>query len=506
MNLLGRMAELALEQPDAEAIVYQGQSLTYEQLWDKVIRFASSLKGLGVQENDRVMVMLANCPEFIISYYGIMAAGGIIVPVNPIYTAKEVGTIVADCDPAAVVTSMKIAPVVELALQENNMPARNFIVIREVPAAGNYYSFDALAEKTAENRLSTEQDDGKVVEFLYTSGTTGIPKGAMLTHANLYSNTKAFAALTEMSGSDRALLSAPAYHAAAQTCVMNNALYAGGTLVIHDGWLGPEPVLKSFQDDEITFFFGPPTMYTFLVNFPDVGKYDCKSLRLAFTGAASLPAEIFKKFRDLFGFEIMEGYGLSETSPVVTTNPYRGVKKIASIGTAIPGVEVKIFDENDRELPRGQIGEIVAKGPNVMKGYYAREEETAAAMRGGWFHTGDLAYMDDDGYVFIVDRKKDLIIRGGMNIYPREVEEVIYAFPGVLEAAVVSVKDEVMGEEVKAYVVPRPGTELDGERIKDHCREKMARYKVPRYVEIVASLPKTTTGKILKRELRDSKN
>ncbi len=503
MNLLGRMAGLAEGQPNALAIVYHRETFTYQQLWDKVTRFASSLTGLGVKENDRVMVMLANCPEFVISYYGIMAAGAVVVPVNPIYTAKEVGTIVADCDPSAVITSMKTAPVVETALQENNLPARNFIITREFPAADKYHSFDALSAKEAVNPLSTDQEDHKVVEFLYTSGTTGIPKGAMLTHHNLYSNAAAFAALTEMSSSDRALLSAPAYHAAAQTCVMNNTLYAGGTLVIHDGWLGPEPVLKSFQDDKITFFFGPPTMYTFLVNFPDVGKYNCQSLRLAFTGAASLPAEIFRKFRDLFGFEIMEGYGLSETSPVVTTNPYRGVKKIGSIGTAIPGVEVKIFDDNDRELPRGQIGEIVVRGPNVMKGYYAREEETAAAMRSGWFHTGDLAYMDEDGYVFIVDRKKDLIIRGGMNIYPREVEEVIYAFPGVLEAAVVGVKDEVMGEEVKAYVVPKPGTELDGEQIKEHCREKMARYKVPRYVEIVDSLPKTTTGKILKRELRD---
>lgn len=199
----------------------------------------------------------------------------------------------------------------------------------------------------------------------------------------------------------------------------------------------------------------------------------------------------------------MEGYGLSEASPVVTTNHFRGTKKIASIGRAIPGVEVKIFNDNDQEFPWGEIGEIVVKGPNVMKGYYNRVDETASAMRGGWFHTGDLSYMDEDGYVFIVDRKKDLIIRGGMNIYPREVEEVIYAYPGVLKTAVVGIKDEIMGEEVKAYIVPREGAVLEAEALKEHCRAKMAKYKIPKYIEFVSSLPKTITGKILKRELRN---
>ena len=504
MNLLQKLYQVASETPEKDALVYRDNVYTYQDLWKNALSLAAGFKKMGFKEGERIFIVLPNSPEFIISYYGIMAAGNIIVPVNPIYTSKELGVLLADADPVAVITNADIVPTINKALQENELAERPCIVIRVDQESGQVYSFDKLLTTEPLKDVNLEQEPDRVVEFLYTSGTTGEPKGAMLTHNNLYSNTKTFCKETEMTEQDRALLVAPAYHAAAQTCTMNNALFAGGTLVIHDGWKGSEPVLKSFQDDKITFFFGPPTMYTFLVNDPNLAQYDVSSLRLAFTGAASLPAEIFKRFKDFFGFEIMEGYGLSETSPVVTTNPFRGTKKIASIGPAIQGVEVKIFNDNDEELPRGEIGEIVVKGPNVMKGYYNREKETAEAMRSGWFHTGDMAYMDDEGYVFIVDRKKDTVIRGGLNIYPREVEEAIYTFPGVLEVAVVGVKDEVMGEELKAYIVPREGKDLDIDLLKEHCRERLAKYKVPKFVEFVSSLPKTTTGKILKRELRES--
>lgn len=503
MNLLSRLGELSRQDIDKTAIIYNKEVLTYGQLWRNVLGFASGLKVLGLPLGGRVLVMLGNCPEFVTSYYGIVAAGGIIVPVNPIYTANEVGIILQDADPFAVVTNEKLAPLIECALMANQMPSRPIIMIRagEI-GAENLYAFDDLVKTQINKDLDVEQGENRVIEFLYTSGTTGLPKGAMLTHENLYSNTKTFAEMTEMSSKDCALLSAPAYHAAAQTCVLNNTLYAGATLVIHDGWQGAETVLRAFQDDKITFFFGPPTMYTFIVNSPAVKEYDCSSLRVAFTGAASLPAEIFRRFKEIFGFEIMEGYGLSETSPVVTTNPLHGTKKPASIGPEIPGVKVKIFDSNDQELPCGEIGEIVVQGPNVMKGYYNRPEETAHAMRNGWFHTGDLAYMDEDGYVFIVDRIKDLIIRGGMNIYPREVEEMLYTQPAIMESAVIGVPDEVMGEEVKAYIVLKDGMTATELEVREYCMARLAKYKAPKYIEFVTALPKTTTGKILKRELR----
>ncbi len=503
MNLLYRLGELARQASDKTAIVYNEDVLTYGQLWRNVVGFASGLRQLEMPKGGRVLVMLGNSPEFVISYYGIIAADGIIVPVNPVYTAKEVGIILQDADPFAIVTNEQLAPLIDTAMSANNMPSRPIILIRtEGTNRENLYAFNDLVATQGYRDLDLEQKSDRVIEFLYTSGTTGLPKGAMLTHSNLYSNTKTFAELTEMSSQDCALLCAPAYHAAAQTCVMNNALYAGATLVIHDGWKGAEPVLKSFQEDKITFFFGPPTMYTFIVNSPDVKEYDCSSLRVAFTGAASLPAEIFRRFKEIFGFEIMEGYGLSETSPVVTTNPLHGTKKTASIGIEFPGVKVKIVNPEDVEVPSGEVGEIVVQGPNVMQGYFNRPEETAHAMRNGWFHTGDLAYMDEEGYVFIVDRIKDLIIRGGMNIYPREVEEMLYTHPAVLESAVIGVPDAVMGEEVKAYVVLIEGMTTTEQEIREFCQGKLARYKVPKYIELVASLPKTTTGKILKRELR----
>lgn len=502
MNLLKKLDENSLQFSNNQAIVYHDKIYTYKELWEMSLGLAAGLLKLGIKDGERVLLVLPNNPEFIVSYYGIIASGAIVVPVNPIYTAKELGVLLADSNPRVVITDSKVALTIKEALRERNMSGRPFILIRSQEEGDEIYSFNKLLTTKHTQGLNLEQSEDKVVEFLYTSGTTGEPKGAMLTHGNLYSNTKAFAEETEMKDVDRALLVAPAYHAAAQTCVMNNTLFVGGTLVIHDGWRGPEPVLQSFQDDGITFFFGPPTMYTFIVNCPQVDKYNVSSLRLAFAGAASLPEEIFKKFKDIFGFEIMEGYGLSETSPVVTTNPYKGLKKIGSIGPSFSGVQVKIFDEKDEEVSCGEVGEIVVKGPNVMKGYYQKEKETEKAMRGGWFHTGDLAYMDKEGYIFIVDRKKDLIIRGGLNIYPREVEETIYAYPGVLEVAVVGVKDEVMGEEVKAYIVLKEAIEINAENLKDYCKNKMAKYKVPRYFEFVDSLPKTTTGKILKRELR----
>ncbi len=503
MNLLKKIYQINMESPEKEALIFSDTMYTYRELWEKALSLASGLREMGLIEGGRVLLVLSNCPEFVIAYYGIIAAGGIVVPVNPTYTSKEMGFILADADPFAIITNPDLAPVVKAALSERKMSLRPLILVgNSKKGEESDISFDNLLESGPLKDLDLDQDSEKVIELLYTSGTTGAPKGAMLTHRNLYSNTETFAIETEMSPADRALLVAPAYHAAAQTCVMNNALFAGGTLVIQQGWQGAAAVLESFQKDKINFFFGPPTMYTFIVNEPDFKQYDVSSLRLAFTGAASLPAEIFKRFKELFGFEIMEGYGLSETSPVNTTNPYRGLKKTGSIGKAISGVDVKIFNEKDEELPLGEIGEIVVKGPNVMKGYFNNEEDTAYVMRGGWFHTGDLAYMDDDGYVFIVDRKKDLIIRGGMNVFPREVEEAIYTHPDVLEVAVIGVEDEVMGEEAKAFIVPKENVELDIENVKEHCRKSLAKYKIPKYFKTLQQLPKTTTGKILKRELR----
>ncbi|MFZ5590928.1 MAG: class I adenylate-forming enzyme family protein [Bacillota bacterium] len=502
MNLPVRLAEIARTFPEQQAIVYRDHIITYQQLDELVNQLANGMRKLGVSPGHRILVALGNSPEFVISYYAIMRLGAIIVPVNPQYTANELGVIMRDALPAAVICEPLAAPVFSKLAQEITIN-HGIIVTRSNPVGPKMHSFKRILEGSTDRFFSPasfHRDD--VAEILYTAGNTGTPKGAMLTHHNLYSNALTFAQICRMTERDRALLIAPAYHSAAQTCIMNNTLISGATLVIHDQWAGPQPLLETVEEERITIYFGPPTMYALLVDYEPPRAYDTSSWRIAFTGAASLPTEVFYKFANKFGFEITEGYGLTETSPVVTTNPVFGLKKPGSIGLPIPGVEVKIVDYEDREVPVGQVGEIIVRGPNVMAGYYNREEETRWALRNGWFHTGDLAYMDQDGYLFIVDRKKDLIIRGGLNIHPREVEEVLYTHPAIFEAAVVGVPDPIMGEEVLAFVLTRDGRRLDEEELRRFCAEKLARYKIPRYFRFVENLPKTTSGKLLKGELR----
>lgn len=502
MNLTLRLAEIGRVSPGHEALVYYDQRLTYSQLNNMVNQLANGLIQLGIRPGDRVIIALGNCPEFIISYYALVRMRAVVVPVNPQYTSNELSLIMRDSLPVAVITDSGLVPVFSKLASEIPV-SRGIIVTRSHPVGTNLHSFKRVMANGAVNYYpDTAYDRDEVVELLYTSGNTGSPKGAMLTNYNLYSNALAFAQLCKMTPMDRALLIAPAFHAAAQTCVMNNAIVSGATLVVHDGWVDPDTLLKAIQDEKITFYFGPPTMYALLVNHPDTDKYDTSTWRLAYTGASALSTEIFNNFEKKFGFQITEGYGLTETSPVVTSNPVDGLKKPGSVGLAFPGVEVKIVDYEDREVPVGQIGEIVVKGPNVMKGYFNREEETQWVLRNGWFHTGDLAYMDSGGYFFIVDRKKDLIIRGGLNIYPREVEEVLYTHPKVFEVAVVGVPDPVMGEEVLAFILTRNGNKVSPEELKEFCTGKLARYKIPHYIRFVENLPKTTSGKLLKGELR----
>ncbi|MCL6446924.1 MAG: long-chain fatty acid--CoA ligase [Armatimonadetes bacterium] len=503
MNLALRLAEIGRLHPDHEAVRYHDQRLTYSRLLRQINQFANGLRKFGIGQGERVLIALGNCPEFIISYFALMQIKGVLVPVNPQYTLHEFSVIVKDAAPAAVITDPAVAPVFARIKEKTGLP-KEIIVIRSPEPEPGFHSFAAiLAGGEPVFNFTEHYGRDEVVELLYTPGSiSATPKGAMLTNNNLYSNAVAFAGLCRLTPDDRSLLVAPVYHAAAQTCVMNASLMAGATLVVHDGWKGPEAVLRSIQEDQITFFYGPPTMYALLINYPERERYNTGSWRVAYTGAAPLSPEIFAEFEEKFGLQITEGYGLTETSPVVCSNPVEGLKKVGSVGPPIPGVEVKIVDYEDREVPVGQVGEIVVRGPNVMKGYYNRPEETSWVMRNGWFHTDDLAYMDSDGYVFIIDRKKDLIIRGGLNVHPREVEDVLYAHPKVFDVAVVGMPDPVWGEEVMAIVLLREGEKMDAEELREYCRDKLAKYKIPRYIHFVEEIPKTSSGKLLKYELK----
>ncbi|MFZ5651493.1 MAG: class I adenylate-forming enzyme family protein [Bacillota bacterium] len=502
MNLPLKLAEHGQLTPHREAVVYQNQRLTYGQLNKMVNKLASGLKNAGIQPGDRVLVALENCPEFIISYYAIIKAGGIVVPVDPQYTINEMSTIVLSALPAAVITDIKLVPLFTSLSGEFEFK-KGIIATGCETAEGNMTPYNRILASSSDS-FSPARPAGRddVIVILYTSGATGAFKGAMLTHHNLYSNAATFAEIFRITPSDKSLLISPAYLSAGQTCIMNTTLVAGATMVVHKRWKGPEALLEAIQNEKVTFYFGPPTMYTLLVKYPHVEKYDLGSWRLAFTGGAPTPIEVFKNFEEKYGFGLIDVYGLSETSPLITSMPLDGPVKVGSIGVPIPGVEVKVVDYEDREVPTNQIGEIIVKGPNVMKGYYNHPEETDWVMRNGWFHTGDLAYMDKDGYIFIVDRKKDIIIRGGVNIRPREIEEVLYTHPAVFDAAVTGMPDPVMGEEVMAFILLRENCQASPEEIQNFCVNKLARYKIPKHVRFVENLPKTTSGKLLRKELQ----
>jgi long-chain acyl-CoA synthetase len=491
MNVSDCIAWHAQNVPDKTAVAFPGGRVTYSELDERINQTASALRQHGIRPGDRVLIQIGNAPEFIYSYFGIIRLGALVVPVNPMFTGSEIEGIASDCEPAAYIFD-PLSAVNATAVASSSSSLRWTLSTTDFPT--EVFTCDPLDEPAT-------YDEDDVCEILYTSGTTGRPKGAMLTHQGLYSNAVAYKDALNSTSEDISLIVAPLYHSAAQTNCMNVMFVVGGTNFLLPRF-HPELVLETLQDERITYFFGPPTMYTIMLNHPAIDQYTF-NLRIAFTGSAPMAVDVHRRWKERFGFEILEGYGLTECSPVVTNHRPEGVKKLGSIGPAIDGVEVRIFDEHDNEVPIGQIGELVVRGPNVMKGYWRNPQATAEVMRNGWFHTGDIAYQDEDGYFYIVDRKKDMIIRGGMKIYPREVEEVLYQYPKVLEASVVGMPHDVLGEEVKAFVTLRNSDDtLDVEDVRTFCKQKLAPYKVPTLFEVIEDMPKTLSGKIKKTDLR----
>lgn len=490
--LLGQILQKSAEQyPDKTALIFQGSCLSYREVDAQVNKLASGLKRLGIKKGDKVGILMTNSTEFVLSYYAIARLGGIIVPLNIMLKGEELKYILDDAEAKILLTMDSYLKVVEG-------------IRADLPKLGNVIGDlqQLIAEETAD-KIEVDIDPHDIVVYLYTSGTTGHPKGAMLTHYNLVTNCEATQEHLKLNKQDCFMCVLPMFHTFAATVCMNTPIYLGATISIIETFI-PANVLRSLAEDRVTVFAGVPSMYTVLVNMdiPE-GKYDLSHLRLCISGGSSMPVEILNRVENKFKVRITEGYGLSETSPVVTMNPPTEARKPGSIGIAIPGVEVKIFDDQNRELGVDQVGEIVIQGPNVMKGYYNLPEATEQAFRSGWFHSGDVGKIDQDGFVYIVDRKKDLVIVGGLNVYPREVEEVLYTHPAVAEAAVIGVPDELRGEAVKAVVALKQGQEATEKELIKYCRDRLATYKVPRYLEFRDALPKTGTGKILKRALKD---
>jgi long-chain acyl-CoA synthetase len=502
LNLATSLRESVRSHANRIALQFGERSWTYAALHDSVQRFGGALRDLGIERGKHVALLLPNTPEFTIAYFGAAYVGCPVVPLNALLTAEEIAYHLDDGDATALVTAPALLPQAQAAVARVGT-CRHLIVAGGGPAPANTLGFDRLlATATPCTQVTaTNGDDTAVV--LYTSGTTGKPKGAELTHSNLMLNAHVFRRDLMPLGPDTvALCALPLFHIFGQTAVQNAVLAAGGAVVLMPRFdaLGAIALMAQHR---VSYFAGVPTMYFGLLNQADASRYDLSSLRHCVSGGAPLPVEVMRAFEARYNVAILEGYGLSETSPAASFN-MRDSRKPGSVGTPVWGCEMRLVDDDGREITAPLVpGEIQIKGHNVMKGYWKKPEATAAALRDGWFSSGDVGHRDADGLYFIVDRKKDMIIRGGFKVYPREVEEVLYSHPAVAEAAVIGIPHASHGEEVKAVIAKRAGHEATTEQhIIDHCRLHLAPFKSPRIVEFRASLPKGPSGKILKRELR----
>ncbi|MCP4166598.1 MAG: long-chain fatty acid--CoA ligase [Chloroflexi bacterium] len=518
INLSILVEASAQDYPADVAVIFNDRTLTYAELNAAANMFANALTKMGIGKGDKVAVMIPNLPYFPIAYFGILKTGATVVPFNVLFTAREVAYHLQDSDAVALIGfAMFAEPAVDGFNQIDT--CRHLVVGSADPNqpfshnSENVYDFNqflGLGGSPVFDTVQTSSNDPAVI--LYTSGTTGSPKGAQLTHSNMVMNAKGCADLLDIKHGDIALATLPLFHSFGQTVIMNASFLAGATISLLPRFT-PDAALGIMQRDDVTVFAGVPTMYWALYSYPgaeeqfDIQKIS-DNLHTAVSGGSSMPVELMRNFEERFTVPILEGYGLSETSPVASFNVRRKPRKPGSIGAPIWGVQMALVDDNDNIIPSptaadefSEIGEIVIRGHNVMKGYYKKDESTAEVMSNNWFHTGDLAKVDHEGYYFIVDRKKELILRGGFNVYPREVEEYLMTHPKISLVAVKGVPDDKWGEEVKAYVVLNQGESATADEISDYAKEGLAAYKYPRYIEFRSELPMTATGKILKRAL-----
>ena len=511
--------------PDKPSGFYMGKTTTFKEFGDLVDRFATALSGMGVKKGSRVATLLPNIPQMTIAYYGAMKAGATLVLNNPLYTDHELEYQFNDSESEFLVTLDLLAPRM-IALRPKTgikkiivchindylpfpkkqlFPHVKKAMFRKIEKTDNVFEFLDLIKKNKANPPKVKFKFEDMGTIQYTGGTTGVTKGVVLSHGNLSKNVQQITAWYPdfVPGEESAVACLPFFHSFGMTCVMNFGIW--------NGWAGafipkPEaqPILEAIDKYKLSFLPAVPTMFIGMLQHPDFKKYDLSSIKGCFSGAAPLPIEVIKEFEEASGSQICEGYGLSETTPVTHINPFGGQTKAGSIGVPVPNTEVKIvdIDTGKEEVPVGKPGELLIKGPQVTKGYYKKPKETKQAIKNGWLYTGDISTMDDEGYFYIVDRKKDMIIAGGYNIYPRDIDEVLFGHPKVMEACTIGVPHEYRGETVKAYVVLKEGKTATEEEMIDYCKEKLAKYKVPRMVEFTDSLPKSAVGKILRKELR----
>jgi len=483
-------------------VIYEGKEHTNCQLREEGLRLASALKELGVDRGDRVIIQMPNCPEVLVSFGAVYALGAVHVPINFMVGDDETAFIYRDSGAETIISSMAFLPKIEACRKEAPNIKNVILIDKDVPAGT--LSFSALVEGHEELPAIEQTADDDLAALIYTAGTTGTPKGVMHTHGTIYANATMQRATLPFSPGLTGVTILPLCHSYGIASITFGSLLGGSKTVLL-GSFDIDAVFSAIEQYQADILAAVPTMYIYMLLHEEPEKYDLSSMKYWISGSAPLTLETQSRFQERFGHEIVEGWGLTEAGANNCTNPYDGTKKTGSIGLPMKGTKMKVVDEEGKEVPRGTEGEILISGPMLMKGYWNRPEETAEVLKGDWLYTGDVGYQDEDGYFFITERKKDLIIKGGENIAPREVEEVIFSHPKVSEAAVIGIKDEVYGEEIKACVVLNPGETLTPEEIIEHCQKKLKRFKSPKFVEFLEALPKNLVGKVLKKELRGEK-
>jgi long-chain acyl-CoA synthetase len=499
MNVAQNLERSARLFGDAPAIEFEGEAISYAELEARASRAAHGLRALGVEAGDRVGLFLPNIPAFAVAYLAAQKVGAVAVSLNALLKLKtdELRHVLADSGACVVFTAATLLP--ELAPLRGELPSLREVVVCEGEARDER-TLDDLCRDQPGSFAPREMERDAPAAILYTSGTTGKQKGATLSHGNVVSNYHSTCHYVGCRPGDRHALFLPLFHCFAQNFILNAALSSGGTVLLHRRF-DPEATPALLREQRMTHLYAVPTIYIYLLN-AGVRPADLPELRYCFSAAATMPVEIARRWHDAFGLAVHEGYGLTETSPFAAYN-HEYIHRPGSIGTPIENVEMKVVGADERAVADGEWGEICIRGPNVMLGYHNRPAESAEALRGGWFHTGDVGYRDGDGFFYLVDRVKDMINCAGFKVWPREVEEVLYAHPGVKECAVVGLPDDVKGESVAAFIVPAAGASVSAIEIEVFCRERMAAYKVPRRIELVDAVPKSPTGKILKRVLRE---
>ena len=504
--------------PDLDAVIFQGKRVKYGELAGWTRDLASGLHQIGIKKGQRVAIMLPNCPQYIVAYYAILKLGGVVVNVNPMYVERELEFQLNDAGAQTIVASRDLLPRLDAVSGKISLKTLILTDLDEhVRTEGSRMQgteggpgileyADLLKKGKSQPPPVVSIDPDEVALLQYTGGTTGFSKGAMLTHFNLVSDVVQCVCwnVGAQRGEERMLAVLPFFHVYGMTVTMNEAIYLAATIILLPRFQ-VDDCLEAINAYRPTRFPGVPTMYIGIINHPRVKEYNISSIKVCSSGSAPLPVEALRKFEELTGGKISEGYGLTEASPVTHANPFSGKRKVGSIGLPRPDTDAKIVDleTGEKDLPPGEEGELCIRGPQVMKGYWNRPEETARSLRNGWLYTGDIARMDEEGYFYIVDRKKDMIICGGFNVYPREVEEALYLNPKVLEAAVLGVPDPYRGETVKAFLILKPGESATAEEIIEFCRQNLARFKVPTQIEFCKELPKSHVGKVLRKVLRE---